>query len=326
MWSIPRFCAPAIALALMTPAAAGELAIHAGSLHGEPGTEPTYSFALEYRRPFGEHVSGSFTWLNEGHFAGHHRDGQAVQLWLHTAPVDQGAVFAVGVGPYHYLDTVVASNIDGYDNLHGWGLLASASATWYFDRQWFTSLRINRVQVPNTVSSTAIVAGLGYRFGATADAAPGMLATSRTADTGRWEVDALYGTMIVNSFASETDFAAAKGIGLRVRMTDHLTGSLTYLDEGDTSRERRDGFAPQVWLEDNLTDRLSVGVGFGPYFVHARQRHADGRRDPPVSGLISVTSAYAFTPDWTGRVVWNRVSTQDSSDSDVIMLGLGYRF
>jgi hypothetical protein len=91
-------------------------------------------------------------------------------------------------------------------------------------------------------------------------------------------------------------------------------------------RGRRAGLAPQVWLEDDLTERLSVGVGLGPYFALRKPRDADGRSASAVSALISITAAYAITPEWTGRLIWNRVETRYDRDSDVVMLALGYRF
>jgi hypothetical protein len=324
MRNIVRFCACAIAMALISPGFASELHWYLGGLHATPHSEPTYSWALEYRRPISEHLSGSFTWLNEGHVPGHHRDGQAIQLWWHTAPVNRGPIFQVGLGPYRYFDTTVASNADGYADIHGWGLVASAGATWHIGSRWLASLRINRVHVHNSIRSTAVVAGMGYRFGSTSDDASAAWVTSRTADSRRWELDTMAGATIVNSFDSDAELA--KAIGLRVRATDHLAGSLTYLNEGDVRRGRRAGVAPQFWLEDHLTDRFSVGVGVGPYFALRKPRDSDGTSASPVSALISITAAYAITPEWIGRLIWNRVETRYDRDTDVVMFALGYRF
>ena len=319
-----RLCASAMAMGLMSPGVASELHSYLGGLHATARSESTYSLALEYRRPFGDHLSGSFTWLNEGHLPSHHRDGQAIQLWWHTARVDRGPIFQVGLGPYRYFDTTVSSNAEGYANVHGWGLGASAAATWQIGARWLASLRINRVHVHNSFGSTGVVAGMGYRFESTSDDAAGAWTTSRAAAPGRWEIDAMLGAAVVNSFHSNADLARA--IGLRVRMTDHLAGSLTYLSEGDVQRGRRTGFSPQIWLADNLTNRLSVGVGIGPHLAIRKFRESDGRSASAVSALISIAAAYAITPEWIGRLFWNRVETRYDRDSDVVMFALGYRF
>jgi hypothetical protein len=318
---IGRVCSAAIALTLIAPAFASELHLYLGGSKSASPSESTYSWAVEYRRPLSEHLSGSFTWLNEGHLPTHHRDGQAVQVWWQTAPARRGPRFEVGLGPYRYFDTVAASNPDGYANVHGWGWLVSAGATWRIGDRWLASLRMNRVQAHDSINSTALVAGLGYRFGASGDALTTAVMSS-SMDSRRSELDVMAGATIVNSLDADAVLAAA--IAWRVRATDHLTGSLTYLDEGNAQPDlRRAGIAAQLWLEDHLTDRLSVGVGLGPYFATRKPPSSDGTS---TSALISVTASYAITPDWNGRLIWNRVATRYDRDSDVVLFALGYRF
>jgi hypothetical protein len=312
---------------------ASELQLHLGGLRAGSGTESSYSWALEYRRPISDSLSASFSWLNEGHpegdIRGHHRDGQAAQVWWHTAPSARGLQFEAGLGPYRYFDTVAASNPEGYGNAHGWGLLGSIGATWYLGDGMLTSLRLNRVQTRAGMNTTALVAGVGYRFGATGGGAPESRVASQPAAAGRMELDAMLGGSIVNSLSSEADLA--KAISLRYAAGGPFGLSLTYLDEGELDAGgsrigRRAGLAPQLWLQEDLTSRFSVGVGLGPYFATTRLQRSDGQDAPRVAALISVTAAYAMTPSWTGRLVWNRVGTNYDRDTDVVMFGLGYRF
>jgi hypothetical protein len=321
MGTIFPYCAFAVAMAIMSPAFASELQWYLGGLHANPRSELTYSWALEYRHPLGNHLSGSFTWLNEGHVPGHHRDGQAIQLWWNTSHANRGPRLEVGLGPYRYFDTVDAANADRYANAHGLGLVASAGATWHIGGGWLTSLRINRVYVHDSIGSTAVAAGIGHRFGSISVGTSGAF---HTVYRGRREFDAMVGATVVNSF--DSDASLARAVALRVRATDHLTGSLTYLNEGDVQRGRRAGLAPQIWLEDDLTGDLSVGVGVGPYFATRKPSAVDGRRASAVSALISITAAYAISPGWIGRLIWNRVETDYDRDSDVVMLAVGYRF
>jgi hypothetical protein len=319
-------------LALSVSSYAAELQLHLGGLRAGAGTETSYSWALEYRRPISDALSASFSWLNEGHPEGlsqdHHRDGQAAQLWWHTAPSVRGLQFEVGLGPYRYFDTVSSPNPEGYVNAHGWGLLGSIGATWYLGNGMLTSLRLNRVQTRASMNTTALVAGLGYQFDAGGGASESRVA-SQPATAGRMEFDAMPGGSIVNSRSSEVDLA--KAISLRYAPGGPVGVSLTYLDEGelDTGGSRvgrRAGLAPQLWLQEDLTRRFSVGVGIGPYFPTKRLRQSDGQDSSGVAALVSVTAAYAITPSWTGRLTWNRVGTSYDRDTDVVLLGLGYRF
>jgi hypothetical protein len=138
----------------------------------------------------------------------------------------------------------------------------------------------------------------------------------------------MLGGTIVNSFDLDADLAAA--IALRLRTTENIAFSLTYLNEGKLDEVRirpgrRAGLAPQIWLEDDLTARFSVGVGIGPYFITQKPHPSDGSASA-VSILVSATAAYAITPAWIGRLTWNRVRTNYSRDTDVVMFGLGYCF
>lgn len=319
---IPRRILATLLALMVTSAGADEIHFNLGGLHSAPHSEPTYSWALEYRQPLSDQLTGSVTWINEGHVPGHHRDGQAAQLWWRLPVAVRGPQFQVGLGPYFYYDTVNAANSDRYANDHGWGLLGSAEAAWQLGDRWSASLRVNRIQVRNSIHSTALVAGLGYRFGPVdREAAP---AASSGTGFRRWELDGMAGATIVNSYDSDAEIA--KGVSLRMRASEHVSASLTYLNEGDVQRGRRAGLAPQVWLEDALTERISVGVGLGPYFALRKPRDADGVTASRVAALVSITGAYAISQDWTGRLTWNRVGTRYDRDSDVILLGLGYRF
>jgi hypothetical protein len=312
---------------------ASELQVHLGGLHANPGTDQSYSWALEYRRAINDSLSASFTWLNEGHLKDNardsHRDGQAMQLWWHTATPTRGLRYEIGIGPYYYYDTVTATNPDGYANVHGWGLLGGIGASWYFGDRYTGSLRLNRVQAPGATNSTALVAGVGYRFGGGEPRRSDGSAAPLPNAAENMEVDAMMGGTVVNSLSSETGFA--KAISLRYSPSRHIGVSLTYLDEGEVDAGAagtglRAGIAPQVWGHDQLTPRLSVGAGLGPYFATTRLRLPDGKQASSLAILVSVTASYAISDRLTGRMTWNRVATDYSRDTDVLLLGLGYRF
>lgn len=315
---------PCMLLAAL-PGQAQELRLHGGAAHATPQSETTYSWAVEYRQALSQRFSASFSWLNEGHLRRHHRDGQAVQAWWH-APLAGRWRFDAGLGPYHYYDTVKRANAAGYANDHGWGLLASIGLTAFHANGWTSSLRLNRVQVPSGHHSTGLVAGLGTRFGpAPDDARVKVAASDLWAKAGEMEVALMLGRSVVNSFSSPR--AVAKGIGLRWRAGNTLTFGLGYIDEGRLDggawRGRRTGLAPQLWLEKDLTQSLVVGVGLGPYIALEKPDGAGASRRSTIS---SVTAGYRFAPDWIGRLTWNRIATDYSGDTDVVLFGLGRRF
>jgi hypothetical protein len=49
-------------------------------------------------------------------------------------------------------------------------------------------------------------------------------------------------------------------------------------------------------------------------------------RDPDISGLLTVTASCRFSDHWFTRFNWNRVMSNDNRDSDVFLLGVGYRW
>ena len=324
MTLIARLGVSVIAMTLLSPSSASELQFQLGGLRSTADSKPTYSWALEYGRPFGKHLSGSFAWLNEGHVPGHRRDGQAAQLWWHAAGPSEGPIYRFGLGPYRYFDTTVGPSPESHINAHGWGMIASADASWPLAGKWIASLRANRVHVNRDVRSTAIVGGIGYRFESAGEESRGVFARSSAASPARWELDVMGGATVSNDFHSQVEFA--KAIGLRVGIADHLSGSLAYLREGKFQRGWREGIAPQIWLEDDLTDRLAVAVGIGPYLARSSFRMPDGSNAPAKSILVSISAAYIITPEWRGRLIWNRVATTYDENADVFLFAIGYRF
>lgn len=229
---------PILSAWLAFSAHGAELAVYQGGLHVSQGssTLKTYSWAVEYRHPITENLSASVIYLNEGHVPNHHRDGTGVQLWLSTTQVVSGPMFEVGVGPYRFFDTTAAGG--GFADTHGWGVLASAAANWYFESGWFASLRLNRVQAHKSYNSTALIAGLGYHFDEAKSSAALTDASYQWHDRP-WELDGALGRTVVNSFKSERSLA--KSIDMRLKFADHFTGTISFINEGDARLERRWG-------------------------------------------------------------------------------------
>jgi hypothetical protein len=91
----------------------------------------------------------------------------------------------------------------------------------------------------------------------------------------------------------------------------------------------RNGIAAQIWGVSTLcSERLSAGAGVGAYLL-LKQRRNDSQGDSAddrYAGLVSMTIAYAVSPSWRLRFIFNRVLAHHLPDTDVLLLGVGYRF
>ena len=86
-------------------ACAQSLAALAGLTESDNHQTDTYAWQIEFQQQLTPLLSGSVSWLNEGHIPDHHRDGATAQLWLNSPAWHQRIVLSVGAGPYVYFDT-----------------------------------------------------------------------------------------------------------------------------------------------------------------------------------------------------------------------------
>jgi hypothetical protein len=310
----------AVAALGATASAAQDLALLAGRTHVEGAARPTFGFNFSYAHDIAPNLEAQFTYVNEGHVTGHHRDGVAAQLWLQgeTAP---GLQLGLGAGPYQYFDTTLAETADGFHDAHGNGALYSAAATWRLTgSRLFVRARLDRVEAHGTPDSTQFLLGVGYRLDQDG--------SSRDNSTGKsWrrgnddEIVAYAGQTIVNSLASEN--AVAHAAEYRRAFGPVLRGSVMWLKEGDAQLIRRDGVVAEGWLEPSFgDDRWTMGLGYGAYFALDHYRASP----PHVSPVITTTFSYNVGGHWTARLSWIRVISNYDRDSDVLLLGVGYRF
>lgn len=303
---------------------AQEMTAFAGGMRG--GGDGSYAWGFGYTQGLGDYFAASFTWLNEGHVPNHHRDGYGLQLWARWPVLQRRLVFAAGIGPYRYYDTVAANQGASYDDDHGWGMLYSLSATYYTDSRWLFSARLNRVQAPGSINTTSFLLGVGYQL--ERPTVPGPLAGFRMTGAGTGnELTVFLGDSVVNSLDSEN--AMAEAVEYRRGLSGDFDWTLSYINEGSTSSGGRHGVATQVWLKhDFFQDRLSLGVGVGPYFArdqyHSIAAGTDDRH--VIAGLLTMSAAYRFAGPWVARFSWNRVVTGYDRDSDIFLFGVGYRF
>ncbi len=278
--------------------------------------DSTYAWQIEYMQPIKENFAWSFSYLNEGHTEWHHRDGALAQIWARTTESKAGLSVAAGAGIYRYFDTAPRSETT-YSNNHGWGAVTSVAGAWRAYGPWLVELRANWVHAEHDVNSVSVLAGFGYRFGAST-----LLEKRRPEVTMHDnEVTLFLGQSVLNSFGASTGFS--QGFEYRRHLGRFLQWTASVLHEGNNGEHQRTGVAGQLWAgRAFFDDRLSLGFGAGPYFTV--DTHG-GDRDN-VLGIFTMSAAYRFAPHWGVRFSWNRVGTNCNSDSDIFLGGAAYLF
>ena len=328
-----RLALLAFLLALCSPVLGQELYALAGGQHTQSLHENTYSYSIEYLENLNDYSFATFTWLNEGHVTNHHRDGYSAQIWLRWPSASRRFTLSAGVGPYRFYDTTEVANI-GTTDVHGWGVLGSVAAHWYFRNPWVMEVRYNYAHTTNSITTHTALIGFGYQFEHSSTPGP-VWNTERYGfypPGQRFEVTVMAGSTVVNNFNSP--HGVAWGAELRYRLTPYIDAIGTYLDEGDARVVKRKGGAGQLGLKrEFLNHHADVGVAGGFYF--ARDSDYNG---PPtdllglvttrtqVLGLLTMTATYRFEAGFRLRAYWYRTLTTNGRDTDVVMGGIGYAF
>jgi hypothetical protein len=299
------------------PLQAGELDAFDGRLAYDFFSPSTYIWGIEYREVIDAHLSGSLVWLNEGHVAADHRDGQALQLWWQTLPNSSGLIFEAGLGPYLYYDT--AHPLTGYVDQHGLAALTSVAADWYWNDEWLFFLRVNRVVAADRLNTTSVALGVGYRF---AELDKGTADDTAATSASRWELTGFLGSTVQNASHSAT-----LALEARREVTEHVVATAEILSgSSDIGIGWRQAFVAQLWLQQHLTTELSVAAGAGVTVVgrDGGTSYFGPPRNP--GAAVSVGFSYAFTRAWNARAIWTRFATNDSKDADMFLFGMGRAF
>jgi hypothetical protein len=283
-----------------------------------------HSFAVQmgYSQRMGEYTAVSAEYVNEGHPTLHHRDGLALQGWLHTAVPARGLSFAAGVGPYYYFDTTTGSgSLADYRNDHGWGLLSSVSAKWHFAQRSYAEARLSRINGRAGHDSTVLVVGMGYELRDLPEQVK-----LRNADPGENLVMLLAGRSIVNSFKSEK--ASGYGIEYRHTVNPNTEWSVIAMDEGRVGVAERRGISSQAWLLRPFTERTVLELGVGGYLMRDQVNRGDVNEEPKthLAPIASIGIRYRINPTLRAQLSWSRVITDYHRDSDVFLMGAGVAF
>jgi hypothetical protein len=303
---------------------AQELSVLAGGSRTDEPAAHTYGWQVTYAHDLEPYLFATLSYKNEGHVPGHHRDGHSAQIWYRTPLASPRVALAAGVGPFRFFDTEVAELGGTHSDTHGWGWVTSIALLWGEpSSRWRYQVRVDRVTTRDSLDTTSLLVGAGYRLeqdgaGLRRDAAASGRAVPRD------EIALLLGQTIVNSFESETS-NLARSIEYRHTFGPYLRGSLAWLDEGDARLVRRSGILAQLWLEPTFAhDRFTMGAGLGTYL--AVDDHRPEEHSAFTSGVVTLTASYHLDRKWTARFSWNRIVSHYDRDTDIILLGAGYRF
>ena len=328
-----RVALTVLLLALCSPAIGQELYALAGGQYTPGLHEESYSYSLEYLENFNDYSYGTFSWLNEGHVTNHHRDGYSAQLWLRWPSASRRFTLSAGVGPYRYYDTTEVAGV-GVTDEHGWGILASVAAHWYFRNPWVMELRYNYAYTRNSITTHTALIGFGYQFEHSRTAGP-VWNTQRYGfypPNQRFELAVMAGSTVVNNFNSP--HGVAWGAEVRYRITPYIDAIGTYLDEGDARVVKRKGAAGQLELKrEFLNHHADVGVAGGFYLARDSDYASPETQilglvttHSQVLGLLTMSATYRAEIGFRLRAYWYRTLTTNGRDTDVVMLGVGWAF
>lgn len=314
--------------ALATPARSQELSASLGTSHYD--AQNSYSWSLDYRQRSGRYLAWSFMWMNEGHFAGHHRDGFAGQIWGVLPLHNNRLTLALGAGLYRYFDTQYTNNGTSSTDAHGFTAIYGATLTWYATPTLFINAALHRTSLGgDAIDTTTFRLGIGAWLGPVNNSPfrpqPPSSFTPEPASPNpyahRHELTAFAGLSIVNTFSSESAFAQA--LEYRYQVSKHTDWTLTFLNEGSTDVLKRNGLATQLWLAGRFfKERLQLSIGFGVYWTFESTTEVEGTN--AISGIVSPSVSWQFSHNLLARLTWNRVVCNYDRDSDVLLLGLSY--
>ena len=312
--------------------------------HHSFGQELTYSYGttqvqntpdhdknwqVDFRYKFSQYLAASTSYLNEGHFPAHKRDGVMTQAWGSLPLFRRKVSVDIGVGAYRFSDTQPRPG-GSYADMNDWAAVYTISGTYYLDSPWFFRVTGNKINAGHDADSTTYALGIGYRLWKGDPETCPVPATDSCPSPSRTtgdEIMPFIGRTVVNSLEDQKGVAA--GIEFRKGIADNVDVTVTWLNEGNPDVIRRDGIAAQLWLVDTFYNRrMTLGIGAGGYFYLDKKdpTGSQSRINSDLAGLISLTTSYRFAERWFTRVIWNRVVTNYNRDTDVFVLGVGYRW
>jgi hypothetical protein len=305
---------------------AQELTLLGGALRSTDLTQSSGSWQLDYRQDFHRNFAASVAYINEGHLPKDHRDGSAFQVWGRLPLLSNRLTFSLGAGTYYFYDTQLQPG-GGTANIHGSALILSAAATGALPDRYFYRFMVNHIKPTHELAVNTVVAGLGYKLGQASNPASYQLD-----DTEDWQTPVIgneftvfLGQSVVNTFFHQSALACA--VEYRRGIFRHMDWTASLLYEGHPEIARRSGLATQAWaINSFLDERLTLGIGLGPYVYLDRKHPAKAGRINPaaIAPLGSLTVSARLSERWAIRLLFDRVTSNYNRDADIFLLGIGY--
>lgn len=318
---IPRALGLLLPLLLFRTAPAQEISLAAGPLRAVGLEGATYGWQVAYAQRISRRTALSFSWINEGHPQGHHRDGPALSL-VRTWPWGKDGLLAASAGLMRTFDTEFSPT--GYRNTHGFkGVFSVLAQQPLGQGLWKAHLQALHTAGGSGFDTRSLLLGLGLSLGRVDRQGPPP--GSRGIPVGRLSL--LGGKAILNSMSSEQHAAFALEYRLPLDRALDLELGFVYADEGDLERVDRDGLGVQLWIvRQHFGDRLRLGLGFGPALLRSTEPGVEGTR-LRLAGRAALLVGWDFPhAPWALQGQWIRTGTGTHQDSDLILTGITYRF
>jgi hypothetical protein len=296
------------------------------------------AWGIAFRQTVLPHFAWSLSYLNDGHFPGHHRDGVTGEVWLPFNFANEHVTVSLGGGPFYYFDTQYANNPSGFADVHAWTWLLSADLRVHLwsrasEPGWFVDLRYDWSSPSKDIETHSLFWGVGYRM--YSDFTIGSSTQNTVEGFAQNEVAGYYGKTVVNSLAPPA--SRAEAVEYRRQVGFEFTRlSVSFLNEGNSALIRRNGITYEAWLEPSFWEgNASLGGGFGGYTAVDKYQPSAGRH---VSYVVSATLSARFLNLIPGiratelgqrvnfRFTWHRIVTDYNRDTDILLFGLGCRF
>ena len=304
------------------PVRAQEVVVRVGDTRetGSTSASQTYSYGFSYFQGFGENLMWSVGYLNEGHFSSDKRDGIDVQGWARVNLLNRHLSLGVGAGPYLYWDTVLGSNRANFTDEHGVGAIFSAVANWYTDSRFFYQAKVNYVVTANSIDTLSATIGIGYQLDKPTTPGPLTGPSPAPVQDLKDEVTFFGGRTVTN--AGHDYATGAESFQYRYNLAPHFDWTVGWLNEHHPVS--RTGPITEIWAGRTfLNDRFGLEIGTGPYAAY--DYHGEDNVTK-LDWLAGISGSIRFTEHWLVRGTWQRVTTGNDRDSDIFLVGAGYRF
>jgi hypothetical protein len=251
----------------------------------------TSAYSIGYRQQLSRRLSGSVTYINQGHYdrhsfqtRHHSRDDIQVELAMSKRPRSGPMEFRLGGGGGYYSETdQTGDGDDEFENHQGFGFVLGGALDVDISRRLFVEARVDRHLVLNRYDSTSALFGMGVRLQTRdhwnpLEIAPAAEGATSAAKPSKHSIRINVGLGRLNSKQSET-LRHAFQLTYELAVSRRFALATSYVREGTAPELNRKGIAFQGAVKQELTGALTLGLGLGPYinadhsdFFHRRGR------------------------------------------------------